>query len=401
MVAPNVAGMRLLHTSDWHLGRSLHRADLLGAQAAFVDHLVEVVRSERIGVVLVSGDVYDRALPPVDAVALFDEALPRLTSAGARVVLISGNHDSAQRLGVHSSLLDSAGVYLRTCPQRAGEPVLLADEHGPVALYPIPYLEPAAVATGAGVNRTHLAVLGAAAGAARADLATRPGMRSVALAHGWVAGGAASDSERDVSVGGVAAVPPSLFDGFDYVALGHLHGPQTLAPHLRYSGSPLPYSFSEAGHPKASWLVELDATGLARVESVPAPVFRRLATLRGTLAELLADPAHAERENDFVAATITDAVRPEAPMERLRARFLHALTLAFEPQGVAADERSYAERVRGRSDLDLALDFVTLVRGAAAEAAEAVLLGEAFESVRIAEDQDPFAAKVELAEVSA
>ncbi|MGQ0466414.1 MAG: exonuclease SbcCD subunit D [Sporichthyaceae bacterium] len=386
--------MRLLHSSDWHLGRSLHRADLLGAQAAFVDHLVELVASERIDVVLVAGDVYDRALPPVDAVDLYDEAMFRLTSAGAKVVVISGNHDSATRLGVNSRVLEGGGLYLRTRPEKAGEPVLLGDEHGPVALYPIPYLEPAAVATGAGVDRTHVAVLGAAANAARADLATRPGLRSVALAHGWVNGGAASASERDVSVGGVAAVPTSLFDGFDYVALGHLHGPQTLAPHLRYSGSPLPYSFSEAGHTKASWLVELDATGLCRVESVPAPVFRRLGTLRGTLAELLADPAHAGLENDFVAATVTDAVRPEAPMDRLRARFPHALTLTFEPEGVATDERSYAERVRGRSDLDLALDFVTLVRGAAAEAAEAALLGQAFECVRIAEDQDPLAATV-------
>ncbi|MGQ0843984.1 MAG: exonuclease SbcCD subunit D [Sporichthyaceae bacterium] len=393
--------MRLLHTSDWHLGRSLHRADLLGAQALFVDHLVEVVRSERIDVVLVSGDVYDRALPPVDAVSLYDEALFRLTSAGAKVVLISGNHDSAPRLGVNSRVLEGGGVYLRTRPEAAGEPVLLADEHGPVALYPIPYLEPAAVASGAGVDRTHLAVLGAAAGAARADLATRPGMRSVALAHGWVHGGAASDSERDVSVGGVSAVPVSLFDGFDYVALGHLHGPQTLAPHLRYSGSPLPYSFSEAGHAKASWLVELDASGLARVESVPAPVFRRLSTLRGTLAELLSAPAHAGQENDFVAATLTDVVRPEAPMDALRRRFPHALTMAFEPEGVAAEERSYAERVRGRGDVDLALDFVSLVRGAAAGAAEAALLGEAFEAVRVAEDRDPYAAKAEPAEASA
>ena len=171
-----------------------------------MDHLVEVVRSERIDVVLVSGDVYDRALPPVEAVGLFDEALHRLTSAGARVVLISGNHDSARRLGVAARLLDQAGVFLRTRPEAAGDPVLLDDDHGTVALYPIPYLEPAVVAKD-GVDRTHLAVLGAAAGAARTDLVGRAGVRSVVLAHGWVHGGAASESERDVSVGGISAVP--------------------------------------------------------------------------------------------------------------------------------------------------------------------------------------------------
>jgi exonuclease SbcD len=378
--------MRLLHTSDWHLGRSLHRADLLGAQAAFVDHLVEVVRDGQVDTVLVSGDIYDRALPPVEAVGVFDEALHRLTDAGARVVLISGNHDSARRLGVASRLLDRAGVFVRTRPEAAGDPVLLDDEHGTVALYPIPYLEPAVVA-GAG-ERTHLAVLTAATGAARADLAGRPGMRSVVLAHGWVHGGAASESERDVSVGGVAAVPAALFDGFDYVALGHLHGPQTLAPHLRYSGSPLPYSFSEAGHTKGSWLVELEATGPARVEFVAAPVHRRLSVVTGTLAELLTDSAHAAAEDDFVAVTLTDAARPDAPMERLRTRFPHVLTLAWEPVGAAGDERSYAERLRGRSDLDLAVDFVSHVRGTPAAPAEAALLRQAFEAVRVGEDQE-------------
>ncbi len=379
--------MRLLHTSDWHLGRSLHRADLLDAQAAFVEHLVETVRAERVDVVLVSGDVYDRALPPVEAVGLFDEALHRLTSAGAQVVLISGNHDSARRLGVASRLLDKAGVFLRTRPEGAGDPVLLGDEHGPVALYPIPYLEPAVVA-GTGVDRTHHAVLGTATRAAQVDLAARPGTRSVVLAHGWVNGGAASESERDVSVGGVSAVPTSLFDGFDYTALGHLHGPQTLGLHLRYSGSPLPYSFSEAGHTKGSWLVELDGTGLRRVEFVPAPIHRRLSTVRGTLAALLADPTHAGAEADFVSVTLTDAARPDAPMDRLRTRFPHTLVLAWEPAGGAGDARSYTERLRGRSDLDLAVDFVSHVRGTPAEPAEARLLRQAFEAARVAEDAE-------------
>jgi exonuclease SbcD len=379
--------MRLLHTSDWHLGRSLHRADLLGAQAAFVDHLVDTVRAERVDTVLVAGDVYDRALPPVEAVGLFDEALHRLSDAGARVVLISGNHDSARRLGVNARLLDRAGVHLRTRTDGIADPVLVADEHGPVALYPLPYLEPAAVAADL-PGGTHAAVLGAALAAVRADLAGRGPVRSVVLAHAWVHGGAASDSERDVSVGGVAAVSASLFDDLDYVALGHLHGPQTLAPHLRYSGSPLAYSFSEAGHTKGSWLVELAADGLARVEQVPAPVARRLSLLRGTLPELLTDPAHAGAEGDFVSVTLTDAARPEAAMDRLRTRYPHTLVLAWEPAEVAGDERGYRQRLVGRSDLELSVDFVAHTRGTAAEPAEAQLLEQAFEAVRIGAADD-------------
>ena len=138
--------MRLIHTSDWHLGRSFHREDLLGAQARFVDFLVETVRSERVDAVLVSGDVYDRALPSVDAVALCNDALRRLAGTGTRVVLISGNHDSARRLGFGADLIDAAGIHLRTEPARCGDPLLLPDRAGDdVAVYTLPYLEPDAV----------------------------------------------------------------------------------------------------------------------------------------------------------------------------------------------------------------------------------------------------------------
>src|SRR6516165_12135512 len=137
--------MLMLHTSDWHLGRSLHRADLRAAQAAFLDHLVATVRTEKIDVVLVAGDVYDRAVPPVDAVELCEDALLRLHDTGARIVLISGNHDSARRLGFGSGLLDKAGVHLRTHLARLARPVLLEDAHGPVAVYGVPYAEPDAV----------------------------------------------------------------------------------------------------------------------------------------------------------------------------------------------------------------------------------------------------------------
>ena len=134
--------MRILHTSDWHLGRSFHGEDLLAAQAAYVDHLIDTVEAEDVDLVVVSGDIYDRALPPVDAVALADEAFTRLAASRARVVVTSGNHDSARRLGFSSRLVDAAGVHLRTDAGRADEPVLLEDEHGPVAVYGIPYLEP-------------------------------------------------------------------------------------------------------------------------------------------------------------------------------------------------------------------------------------------------------------------
>jgi exonuclease SbcD len=390
--------MRVLHTSDWHLGRSLHRADLRAAQSAFLDHLVDTVRAEKVDAVLVAGDVYDRAVPSVDAVELCEDALFRLNATGARIVLISGNHDSARRLGFGSALLDQAGVHLRTRPGALATPVVLEDAHGPVAVYGIPYLEPDAVRgdlpeaeslpEAAETPRGHAGVLSHAVRCIHADAGRRRLPRQVVMAHGWVAGGAASESERDITVGGVGQVPAGLFDGFSYVALGHLHGQQTLAGHLRYSGSPLPYSFSEASHRKGSWLVELDGAGAVRAEQVPAPVFRRLSVLRGTLADLLTSAAHADYEGDFVSVTLTDPARPEAAIDRLRSRFPHVLVLAFEPEGVIPDERGYRARVAGRDDLSVAAEFVRHVSNAPPTEAEGRLLTQAFEAVRLEEAGD-------------
>src|SRR6478752_9967246 len=288
--------MRILHTSDWHLGRSFHREGMLEHQAAYVDHLLDVVDRERVDLVAVAGDIYDRALPHVDAVRLADDALARLAASRAQVVLTSGNHDSAQRLGFSSRLIDAAGVFIRTDAAGVGAPVLLGDEHGAVAVYGIPYLDPDTLREPWRLPaRSHEAALDEAMRRVRADLGgRRKGTRSVVLAHAFVAGAQPSESERDISVGGVSLVPTSTFSGVSYTALGHLHGRHTLADGVRYSGSPLAYSFSEADQRKGSWLVELGRDGLASAEFVDAPVPRRLARLRGTLGDLLADPRLSE-----------------------------------------------------------------------------------------------------------
>ena len=367
--------MKILHTSDWHLGRSFHREGLLDAQGVFVDHLVETARSERVDLVAISGDVYDRALPPVDAVRLANEALGRLAALGVPVVITAGNHDSARRLGFAADLIAAAGVHLRTDPDRAHLPVLCEDRHGQVAVYGLPYLEPELLREPWGLReRSHVAVVGEAMGRVRRDLRARPGTRSVVLAHAWVSGALASDSERDISVGGLAQVPSSAFAGIDYVALGHLHGRQQVSERIRYSGSPLAFSFSEARHTKGSWLVELGADGVESAAFVEAPVPRRLALLRGRMDELLTDPAHAAVEDCWLQVTLTDPQRPRAAMERLRAgRFPHTLVLAFAPESGEAVRRT-APQVAGRSDRQILDDFVTAVRESPADEAERLLL---------------------------
>ncbi|MFD0028807.1 exonuclease SbcCD subunit D [Streptomyces sp. NPDC055059] len=378
--------MRLLHTSDWHLGRAFHRVNMLGAQAEFISHLVATVRERAVDAVVVSGDVYDRAVPPLAAVELFDDALHRLADQGIPTVMISGNHDSARRLGVGAGLIGRAGIHLRTDPGACATPVLIPDATGDVAFYGLPYLEPALVKDEFGVSKPgHEAVLAAAMDRVRADLAERPaGTRSVVLAHAFVTGGEASDSERDITVGGVAAVPSGVFDGVDYVALGHLHGSQVISERVRYCGSPLPYSFSEADHRKSMWLVDLDAHGFAAAERVDCPVPRPLARIRGDLADLLARPDLTAHEESWVEATLTDPVRPDDPMARLAERFPHTLSLAFDPQRAPEDpDVSYAQRLKGRDDQQIAEDFVTHVRGAGPDERERAVLREALDAVRI------------------
>ena len=406
--------MRLLHTSDWHLGRTLHGADLAPAHRAWVDHLVQVVREEQVDAVLLSGDVFDRAIAPAEAVELWDDAVARVTDAGAALVVSSGNHDSAVRLGTHGRLLARAGVHVRTSPDRLLDPVLLPDVHGTVAVWPLPFLEPTlagpglARASAPGVPALDPAdptdpagvatVRGQAGAVGRAcDLlrgaATAAGHgRDVVMAHTW-AGGLErtdlSDSERDIgavtTVGTLDRVPLEAFDGFSYVALGHLHGRRTVREHVRYSGSPVAFSFSERAHRKGSWLVDLDAAGVADVRWVDAPVLRSLTQLTGPLEQLLADPAHAAAEGDWVKAVLTDAARPSEAMARLRTRFPHALTLEHAPSGATGRSAlGYADRLRSApDDLAVVLGFVEHVRGTAAEAAEREVLADALEAARV------------------
>jgi exonuclease SbcD len=385
--------VRILHTSDWHLGRTLHGVDLLDHQRAFLDHLVALVAEREVDVVLVAGDVYDRAVPAVSTVTALADALERL-SALATVVVTPGNHDSAVRLGFGSRLM-RPGVHILADVSRIAEPVLVDDADGPVAFYGLPYLDPdtvrgALAGEGAApLPRSHEAVVGAALDRVRADLTGRHGHRSVVLAHAFVVGGAASESERDIRVGGVDAVPSEVFAGFDYVALGHLHGAQVVGRGdavIRYSGSPLAFSFGEKNQVKSTALIDLDASGEANVELVPAPVPRRLAEVTGDLAELLSD-RYDDVADSWLRVFVTDPVHPEHLFARVSERFPHALVVQHTPAGAepAPDRRP----VTAETDpLEVARDFVAYATGGPASDAEIVVLGTAYEAALATERSD-------------
>lgn len=369
--------MRILHTSDWHIGRTFHGHSTLAALRGVLDALVAQVRENDVDAVIVAGDVFDSATPAAACYTLLTDTLRALADAGADVVVTSGNHDSAARLGFQAGLLRE-GIHVLTDPAAIGRPVTLRDAHGPVHVYGIPYLEPALMRHVWPEARSQAGVLGHAMDLVRADLATRPGERSVAIAHCFAAGVQPTPNlERDIQQGGLDVVPLSTFAGVDYTALGHIHGRQQLSETVRYAGAPLHYSFGEGDKPRGSWLVDLDADGFAGAQWMPLPVPRALVTLRGEFDDLLTDDAYSGAEDAWVCVEYTDALPQPDPMRRLQERFAHCAKVVHAPATVRADDvRTYAQRVHEAStDTDLVEAFLVHVRaGEGATEREAELL---------------------------
>ncbi|WP_028464077.1 exonuclease SbcCD subunit D [Nesterenkonia alba] len=397
--------MRLLHTSDWHLGRGFHGVDLRETQQEMIRTVCTAVEEHQVDVVLISGDVFDRALPPEWAVRELSSCLRRLREAGAEVVLTSGNHDSAVRLGAHRELIAASGVHIRTGLTDAWTPVEIERDGDRLLVYGVPYLEPQVYAAELGVERAnHTAVMREVIGRIRADMATRTGHDAatpvVVMAHLFAAGGQASESERHIgapaapeetldhqedTVGGLAVVPLELFEGFDYVALGHIHGRQTLTDRIRYSGSPIRYSFSEEHQHKGAWLIETTQLGdpQAAVTGLDWVVGRGVTRLQGTLAEVL-DPVTVDRFRDhFVQVTLTDDERPERAYPQLRQVYPHLMQYSYAGAGLTRSVGSYAQKLdRAESELDVVADFLDHVRHRKATAEERQIVESALQAVR-------------------
>lgn len=372
--------MRILHTSDWHLGRRLHGVDLTDEHRAFLDWLHVLVEERAINVVAIAGDVYDRAIPHPDALGLWEHGVKGLLDRGVRVVASSGNHDSFVRLGLNRHHLERAGVHLRTHLSDIERPVRIgldgtllphADPTPGVSIHGIPYLEPSLVWERMGAaRRTHAAVLATAMERLRAHRdAHCPDDRLVVLAHAFVAGSTSSESERDVSLGGVGVTPVSVFADADYAALGHVHRPQELSERVRYSGSPLPFSFGEARFSKE--VVEVEFTGASgggtigepTVTSHSVPEFRPVRTLRGTLDSVVSQSV--DHEDALIAAELTDPQRVPGAVDRLRSAFPGFIRMSWtrltEPTGASAAGSASAPAVR--TDEEVFADFHYAQRG--------------------------------------
>lgn len=333
--------MRILHTSDWHLGRSFGPVSLRTEQERFCDHLVDVTATESIDLLVIAGDIYDRAIAPTESIELFRETIQRVRSTGTVIAAISGNHDGADRVSPYDDLLDSSGVYIRGGYAGVGRVVTHEFADGPLDLVLLPFLDPQGAPDQFGEpadsdalerrrRRTHHEVLASAI-----DLAT-PALvspRSLAIAHAFVTGGSVSDSERALEVGGTGEVAADLFSPFSYTALGHLHRPQEIArPTLRYSGTPMPYSYSE-DHQKSLTLIDMDPSGAATISMIDLNVSRSVRTIKGTMDELLDPTRHPEAHDRFVRAVITNretVLDAKAKLERV---YPYITEIRPEPEG--------------------------------------------------------------------
>lgn len=318
--------MKFIHTSDWHLGKLLFETRLIDDQAHALAQLIELAKAEKPDAIFVSGDIYDRAVPPPEAVQLCDETLSSLVlTLKIPVIIIAGNHDSPERLDFGSRLFAANNLFIRGDLKADLAPVELQDKHGKVLVYPLPY-------AGTELFRERLkdASLkdqnaGLSALVARLKAAHPKKTRSVALAHVFLTGGATSDSERPLSIGGSEAVEKTIFSDFNYTALGHLHGPQKQANNIAYSGSLYKYSFSEKDQKKRFLLGEMDAKGDCTLKDIPITLRRDLRVVEGSLEEIIKAGRADKRKEDYILARLLDPGPVFDAMGRLREVYPNAL----------------------------------------------------------------------------
>jgi exonuclease SbcD len=347
--------MKLLHTSDWHLGRVLHERSLLGDQAAFLNDLIRLLETSAHDALVIAGDVFDRSIAPEEAVDLFGSFLHRLRAACPHlpIVAIAGNHDSAARLAYASPLLALTGVHLVGEPDKLEFPIRITTTQGEEAdVFPVPFLWPGSLTLDregeAMTTQTQAAALEEAIRRIRTHMS--PDRAQILVAHCFAQGGSVSDSER-VLVGTATQVATSLFEGFDYVALGHLHRAQRVRDNAWYSGSPIKYSFSEASDEKALLSVEIRRGAAPEVHPIAITPTRELSIVKGTLRELCEDPAFESVADHYLRAELIEAP-PAQPFALLRKRFPHLLDLRTPPPTELAGRRSLDRRAGGRIDLE-------------------------------------------------
>ncbi|MCU7996121.1 exonuclease SbcCD subunit D [Shewanella glacialipiscicola] len=356
--------MKFIHTSDWHIGRQLHNQSLLDDQAFVLEQIIALASEHKVDAVIVAGDIYDRSIPPANAVALLDDVLNRLVHGlGLQVIMIAGNHDGHERLGFAAKQMAASGLYIIGPLSAEVHPIRLSSLSGDVVFYPLPYADPATV--------RHVFECEAASHEMAMDILLEQvrkhdsqGLPKVVIGHCFLDGGSESESERPLSIGGADKISPTLFTEFDYVALGHLHGPQYKgAEHVRYSGSILKYSFSEQHQHKSVTLVELGAQTPLNICLLPLKSMRDVRILEGELEILLAQGKMDIKREDYLMVRLLDKHAILDAMGKLRAVYPNVLHL--ERTGLMAGQQQVAlsrDHIK-KGEMDMFCDFFSQVSG--------------------------------------
>ncbi len=377
--------MKLIHLSDLHLGKRVSEFPMLEDQAYILDRILEIIDAELPRAVLIAGDVYDKPVPSAEAVQLFDDFLCALAARGLQVFVISGNHDSPERIAFGGRLMGGAGVHLSPVYGGCVEPIELSDEFGPVRFYLLPFLKPASVRRFCPDAEIESYTDAIRAAVARMEIDSAA--RNVLVAHQFVAGAERCESE-DLSVGGVDAVDAAAFEPFDYVALGHLHGAQSVTrPTLRYCGTPLKYSFSERRHAKSVTVAELGEKGCVDVRAVPLVPRHDLRELRGSYEELtLRANYEGTAVDDYLHVVLTDERDVPDAVARLRSVYPNLMQLSYDNARTRSAARLDAGAVRpGRSGPELFAEFYEKQNGSPLSAEQARFVAELFERIGEAE----------------
>lgn len=345
--------MKLIHLSDLHIGKRVNEVSMLEDQAYILTRIIRIVDEEKADAVLIAGDVYDKSVPSAEAVTLFDDFLFRLAKRNLPVLIISGNHDSPERLAFGNRLLEHSGIHIAPVYDGDIQPVTLEDTYGAVDFWLLPFLKPAHVKRffpDAGIESYTDAVRTAVE-----KMGIDTGRRNVLLTHQFVTGASPCESE-EISVGGSDNVDAAVFAGFDYVALGHIHGPQNIGSNrIRYCGTPLKYSFSEENHHKSVTVIEMGEKGNIQLRLLPLIPRHDLRSIRGSFERLTSKAFYSGMAvDDYLHVVLTDEEDVPEAMGKLRSIYPNILKLSYDNTRTRTDQTiSAAEDVQRKSPLEL------------------------------------------------
>ena len=372
--------MRFLHLSDLHLGKRVNEFSMLEDQAYILKEILNIIDEQKVEAVLIAGDIYDKVIPSAEAVRLLDDFLTRIAARELPVFLISGNHDSAERIAFGSRLMSSRQIYLSPVFESDVEPVTISDRYGEINIYMLPFVKPSLVKRV--YPEEEIITYQDAVNAAVQHMQIDTDKRNILLAHQFVTGAVRCDSE-ELSVGGVDDVDASVFDGFDYVALGHLHGAQYVSrPKIRYCGTLLKYSVSESTQTKSLTVVTLKEKGeKPEIACYPLHPLRDVRKKKGTLEEIIKEAGEEEKE-DYISITLTDEIDPYKPKEQLERVFSHILEIRVDNQRTRTKLKEMDEELVMKDPFTSFCEFYKEMQGREMNTQEETIMKEIFDNVK-------------------